>query len=297
MCVHPALLGHEKISGCGIILDTYGTSSSWGKYAPNLTEGKVRAALDSCGSRRIRIGCTEGDCSGRDRFAFEYRPAQTCGIAICECPACVSHRRALRLKKYRPFVCSFKNPYFLTLTLRGHYEPSKLYVDRLNRAWHMLTQRWRRSGLIEGYLKVLEVSEDEYFDACLNPVFVYTYHFHVVLDVSVCRMVDITEVRTFWKERFDSPIMRIDKVRSPHQLVRYVADYVAKAVFFTVDIHTYLLLRKMKFFSSWLKKGLKRPQKEVFMLLCPFCRSVWGFKGIIENYDKKWYFYDYGEPL
>jgi len=106
-------------------------------------------------------------------------------------------------------------------------------------------------------------------------------------------------VRRYWVSRFDSPIMKIERVQDVHQLMKYVTTYATKATYFTVDIPAYLQLRKMKFFSSWLTKERVRPEREKFMLLCPSCRSVWGYLGVCGDSCSKWYFetYDYDEPL
>ena len=172
----------------------------------------------------IEIDHSRG-CANPNTFFFECpscgRPVKIrmgCGKRFDYfCAACAKHWRNKLFKRYFKAVCTFKNPKFLTLTLKKTSDCMRM-TARLKKLWEMKRYLFKRLKL-QGY-KV------ERWVGVIEP----PNHIHLVIDSGYIPQCEISGI---WNEvTGDSYIVDIREVNIQGDLRKvaaYLTKYISKA--------------------------------------------------------------------
>jgi hypothetical protein len=242
------------------------------KRVANVCYVSVENAMEWCCRESILVICSCGK--------YEKVIPITCGIMICPKKDCIEQRYMRRKMKYINFLKSFKNPYFLTLTRKDLHPLSHQYKKEMDIAFQKMS-RHTFKGKVHAWLKVLEMGHREYVRPDIynrhEYVEVYRYHYHIVLDLEYLDQVDISEVRKWWIKYTSSPRVNVKRCRGTGKLMDYLNKYCQKGSEINAELHEFLGIRKMQFFSRWVDPKHRAEYDYSVPLsdnmVCPFCKN------------------------
>lgn len=187
-------------------------------------------------------------------------------------------------KKYDPKLNTFKDPRFLTLTLRGFHPLDRRVHERLNYAWKRMSLILRKNGYVKGYIKVTELVARPNMLVDGKEIPRYYWHLHIIYD-GVYIPAEI--LRSFWKQYTkDSNWVHVSRVRKNFSASAYIRKYITKLVYDNMDLTEYIKVYKMKLISSYgcvdELETLIEIEVTSIKLKCPIC----GYKLMPEKKKK-----------
>lgn len=235
---------------------------------------EIQERIHNCG-KGIPFRCNNPLCFEQRNEEYRRVIRQYCGIRICQNKECIEKRKQKIQKSYQAKLNSFKDPRFLTLTLKGYHPMKKEVLSRLNYAWKRLSVLLRKSGFIRSYIKVAEFTQHEWVDVHGEYHFTYFWHLHVLYD-GVYIAAEL--LRTAWKQYTkDSTWIHITRVKKNFSASAYLTKYLNKLATDDLDIDEYMSVYKMKLISSWNCKEEMETILEFYILAtqcrCPFCNT------------------------
>lgn len=208
----------------------------------------LSVSIHNCG-KGLKFKCHNTECNEQTGLPTERILRQYCAIRICRNAGCRKKRENKIKDKYEAKLNSFKDPRFLTLTLKDYHPLSRKPIDRLNYAWKRMSTLLRRSGYVKSYIKVIEMNQWEYVDSNLEYHYVYFWHIHVVYD-GVYINADL--LRSAWEQYTkDSFWINISRVKTNFSAGAYLRKYLQKLSYDDLDIEEYYKVYKMKLISSY----------------------------------------------
>lgn len=242
-----------------------------GIFPPGTRLARIHENIGLCGTARPWLCSDEGCLPGQERT---YLP-QYCGYRICKHPRCIAKRDRILMRKYEPKLNNFKDPRFITLTLKGYHPLDKVVHQELNYAWKRLSLVLRKSGFVKAYIKVTELIPHEYVDAHGEYQDVYFWHLHIVYD-GVYIAADV--LRSAWKHYTKGSMwVHIERVKKNISAMGYIRKYLSKLVYDTMTFDEYAKVFKMKLVSHWACKDELETSLEISILIdkavCSFCGS------------------------
>lgn len=236
----------------------------------------IKTKLRDCGQGR-KFSCRNIECREQGNI-HERIVRQYCGYRICGHPGCRAKRSSVLQRKIEPKLNSFKDPRFITLTLKGHHPLDRKPHDKLNYAWKRMSRLLRKSGVLKSYIKVTEIMHKPELDCITSDgkcPDLYFWHLHIVYD-GVYIPFDILQ-KAWLRYTGDSNWVNITRVKKNISAAAYLRKYLDKVVYDKMDPEDYFKVFKIKFLSTY---GCK-PELEtllelsvlVFRLECPYCGS------------------------
>lgn len=233
----------------------------------------IRTNIDNCGCG-ILFKCPNSECTEQgNNYSRIFR--QYCGHRICRNPGCIAKRQKTMQRKYDPKLNNFKDPRFITLTLKGYHTLTRTPHQRLNYAWKRLSLLLRKSGLVKRYLKVTELVPHEYVNAEGTYIDVYFWHLHIVYDGFY---IPADVLRSSW-EHFtgDSKWVNITRVKKNISASAYIRKYLTKLIIDDLEAEEYYKVYKMKLISHYNCQDELETVLELHILIrrsvCPHCGS------------------------
>lgn len=208
----------------------------------------LQASIDTCGEFKD-LTCPNIECREQTGEQQRLKVRRYCQIRICKHPRCRRKREDKLKAQFEAKLNSFRDPRFLTLTLKDYHSLTRVPLERLNYAWKRLSRLIRKAGYLKSYIKVIELNQHEYIDSNMEYHMVYFWHIHVVYD-GIYIAADV--LRAAWKQyTTDSNWIQIERVKRNFSAAAYLRKYLQKMSYDDIDIDEYYKVYKMKLVSSY----------------------------------------------
>jgi plasmid rolling circle replication initiator protein Rep len=158
----------------------------------------IDVANDKGDTDRVKQYWNTYHCQGKLIRSGEFVFGKFCKNKCCT--VCTAIRKAELINKYRPVLREWKEPYFVTLTIKACKEDKlKILVDAMYKAMNRTLTRLKKRNQRGKGIKVMGIKS---FECNFNPVAkTYNPHFHMLVPSKEIAILLINEWLKTWKPK------------------------------------------------------------------------------------------------